>query len=197
MNDKQKNSVPNIWTAQENLIHFYRVVMCGIAILAIFLLALTVVAWFRDPIVVTRSGKSQEFYPSHRMAAAIEKSDVESFTKDFLQALYVWSDFDAESLAKELAPYTDSALITKVVDAQSSKIAKELKGKKLEQAITFVKVRVLDDRVVCNFDRVLKIAGIPLVIPTETTLTMIQDRPTRLNPMGIYVSGILENEGAK
>ena len=189
--------MPNIWSAQEKIIHFYRILSCGIAAFAILLLVLNVVSWNRDPIVVTKSGKVQEFYQSLRSPVTIEKSDVESFAAEFLTALYVWDEFNAERLEMELTPIADEALIPKLVDGQGTKLSRELKGKKLEQEIAFLKIKVLDDRVVCNFDRILKISGIPLVIPMQVTLTMIQGDPIRMNPKGIYVSGILENEGAK
>lgn len=197
MNEKTKNTIPNIWTAQENMIHFYRVLAAGLCILAFVLLIVAVVASFRDPIVVVKSAETQEFYSSARAPVSIEKKDVESITRRFLNALYVWSEFSGPAVAQEIAPYVEDALIAKIVEAQTLKYGKDFKGKKLSQEITFVKVDVLEDRVVCSFDRILKIEGIPLVIPTVVTLSMLRGSSTRLNPMGVFVSGILENEGAK
>lgn len=197
MNDKLKNTIPNIWTAQENMIHFYRMLAIGLGVLAVILLVFATVASFRDPIVVIRSNAGQEFHPSSRASMSIEKQDVESVTRRFLDALYVWPEFSSQALAKGLGPYVEDALVEKIVETQAQKFGKDFKGKKLAQEITFVKVNVLDDRVVCTFDRVLKIEGIPLVIPTEVTLSMLRGSSTRENPMGVFVSGILENEGAK
>lgn len=197
MNDKLKNTIPNIWTAQENTIHFYRMLAIGLGALAIFLLIFAAVASFRDPIVVIRSNAGQEFHPSARAPMSIEKKDVENVTRRLLDALYVWPEFNAQALTKGLSPYVEDALVGKIVETQAQKFGKDFKGKKLAQEITFVKVNVLEDRVVCTFDRVLKIEGIPLVIPTEVTLSMLRGSSTRENPMGVFVSGILETEGAK
>lgn len=197
MTDKAKNTIPNIWTAQENLIHFYKLLAAGLGILATFTFVLTVVIYFRDPIIVTKSMKEKEFYPSSRASISVEKSDVEEFTKEFLTALYVWSDFNEAAMVKEISPYVEDALVRKIVDAQVMKYGKDLKGKKLAQAITFVNVTVAEDRVTGRFFRLLLIEGIPLIVPTEVTLSMIQGSPTRLNPMGVYISGIMEHEGAK
>lgn len=194
---KVENSVPNIWTAQENLIHFYRMVAVGLAALAAVLLVLSIVISFRDPIVVIRSSDNQEFHPSSRAPVSIERKDVENITRRFLSVLYVWSEFNAQTLAKDLVPYVEDALVAKVVEAQAQKFGKDFKGKKLAQEITFVSVDVQEDRVVCTFDRILKIEGIPLVIPTEVTLSMLRGSSTKENPMGVFVSGIMENEGAK
>jgi len=196
MRKSEKNTIPNIWTARENLLHLYQVLAAGLGVLAVSMLIVTLVMCFRDPIVVMRSVSGQEFYPSERARAGVEKSDVEAFSKRFLEALYVWQVFDAQALAKEVGPYAEEALVSKIVDTQVQKYGRDFKGKKISQAITFVRVAVKEDRVTCSFDRVLKIEGIPLVIPMEVTLSMIQGGATRLNPMGVYVSGILEREGA-
>lgn len=197
MNEKSKNTIPNIWTAQENLIYFYRLLSIGLAGIAIGMAVIAGILGFRDPIVVVKSEEAQEFFVSRRAPVSIEKKDVESITRRFLDALYVWPEFSGQALAKEIAPYAEEALVGKIVETQALKYGKDFKGKKLAQEISFVKVDVLEDRVVCTFDRILKIEGIPLVIPTEVTLSMLRGSSTRENPMGVFVSGILENEGAK
>lgn len=179
------------------MIRFYKLLSIGLGGVVLLLLVFVLAAFFRDPIVVVKNGAVQEFYPSKRTKTAIEKADVEAFSKRFLTALYVWSEFNGQKVAREIAPLVEEALIPKIVDAQTQKYGKQFKDKKLSQAITFVNVEVLDDRVVCRFDRVLKIEGIPLVIPTEVSLAMLQGSQTELNPMGIYVSGIAERDGAK
>ncbi len=197
MNKKSENTIPNIWTAQENLIHFYKVLSAGLGALAFVLLVLASALSFRDPIVVVKSTTGQEFYPSTRGPVSIEKNDVENITRRFLSALYVWTEFNGQTLARDIAPYAEEALVGKIIESQSARYGKVFKGKKLAQEISFVKVTVLEDRVVCSFDRILKVEGVPLVIPTELTLSMLKASPTQQNPMGVFVSGILENEAAK
>ena len=193
----EENSIPNIWKAQENMIRFYKLLSIGLGGVALLLVVFVMLAFFRDPIVVVKNGAAQEFYPSKRAKAEIQKADVEAFTKRFLNALYAWPEFSGEKLAREIAPLAEEALVRKIMDAQAQKYGNQFKGKKLSQAITFVSVDVQDDRVLCRFDRVLKIEGIPLVIPTEVSLAMLQGNQTDMNPMGIYVSGITERDGAK
>lgn len=197
MNEKFKNTIPNIWAAQENLIHFYRLLSIGLGGISIGMAVIAGIIGFRDPIVVVKSQAEQEFFISRRAPVSIEKKDVENMTRRFLSALYVWPEFNGQTLVKEIAPYAQETLVGKIVEAQTIKYGKDFKGKKIAQEISFVKVEVLEDRVVCSFDRILKIEGIPLVIPTEVTLSMLRGGSTRENPMGVFVSGILENEGAK
>ena len=192
-----KNSIPNIWTAQEKVLHLYKLLALGLGVFASLMVVFLIAQAFRNPIVVVRTSSDQEFYPTERKRAPLEKTDVEAFTKRFLASVYVWNDFNGVKLGHEIAPFAEDGLTQKVIDGQSQKYAKELKGKHLAQAITFINVEVFDDRVVSRFDRVLKIEGLPLIIPTVVTLSMVQGDPTRMNPMGIYVSGITENENAK
>lgn len=193
---KFENSVPNIWRAQENLIHFYRVLSIGLGIALLVTIIIGTSVYFRDPVVIVKSSVGHEYFPGVREKVEIDKSNIEEFTKAYLSSLYVWPEFSTERLAREISPFSEEALVPKLVSAQEQKYGNDLKSKKLAQAITFVEVEVLEDRVVARFDRVLKIEGIPLVIPTEVTLSMIKGVASRLNPMGIFVSGITEHEGA-
>ena len=192
-----ENSIPNIWTAQENSIHFYKLVSAVLGALALLLLVALVGTFYRDPIVVVRTNSEIEYYPGHRMEIPIGKPEVEKFTKEFIAALYVWSGFDAGRLKKEVSVYVEENLLEKLMVAQVQRYLKELKNKELSQAVTSIEIEVLADKVMARFDRLLKIENVPIVVPTELTLSMIQGPQTRINPMGIYISGILEHEGAE
>lgn len=193
---KEENTVSSIWAAQENLIHFYKMVALGAAGLSLFILIFTITAYFRDPIVVVRTGATQEFYATARGNTNVEKRDVENFIHEYLRALYVWESFEPEHLGNQIIPYSQEALVPKVLATQTEKFGK-IRDKKISQDISFVKVSVLEDRVSCSFLRILKVEGIPLVVPTQLTFALIQGSRTVANPMGVYVAGISESENAK
>lgn len=194
---KNKNSVPNIWTAQENVLHFYKMATAVLSALLFVLFLGFISSCFRDPIVIVKTLQGTEYYQSERKKVTVDKTAIERFTKDFISALYVWSGFQSEKLKREITIYLEDGLLEKLMSAQTQRYEKELKSKNLSQAVTYVEVDVLADKVIARFDRVLKIDGVPIVIPTELTLSMIEGEKTRLNPMGVYISGILEHEGAK
>ena len=195
--DQIKKTVPNIWASQENLIRILKLATMSLGALVIALIIAIVAVSLRSPLVVVDKLDHHDFYPASHQNVQLTAEDVATFSKGFLDALYVWNGFDAGTLRSSVSPFVDADLLEKIVDAQGSRYSKELKGKKLEEALTFVKVDVLSDRVVCHMDRVLKINGLPLVIPTELSLSMIQGAKTRINPMGIYIVGITEHEGAR
>lgn len=194
---KTENNVPNIWTAQENVIQFYKVVSATLGVVVIGLGVALLISNFRDPIVVIKNDAEIEFYPSARQKTVVGKNEVTQFTKQFIAALYVWPEFNADSLKKEVSTYIEEDLLEKLMNAQIQRYVKELKNKKMSQAVTSIEIEVMSDKVVAKFDRLLKIEGVPVVIPTELNISMIQGPSTRVNPMGIYISGIIEHEGAK
>lgn len=192
-----KNSVPNIWSAQENVIRTYKMTSLGLGAVVIILILGLIAQMYQNPVVVVRSGSDQEFYIGQRQPVAIGKPEVEAFTRNFLKELFEWDVFNGDLLGRTLSPFVSAALTDKIVGAQQQRYVKDLKGKKVAQSIASVVVDVQDTKVVCRLDRILRIEGVPLVIPTEITLTMEQGPKTRLNRMGIYITGILENTSAK
>jgi hypothetical protein len=194
---KDENIVPNIWTAQENVIQFYKIVSASLGGIVFILVGALLVSYFRDPIVVVKTNSEIEFYPSSRTKATVGKDEVSQFTKQFIAALYVWPEFNEDALKKEVTTFIEEDLLEKLMAAQVQRYVKELKNKKMSQAVTSISIEVLSDKVVAKFDRLLKIEGVPIVIPTELNISMIQGASTRVNPMGIYISGIIEHEGTK
>ena len=194
---KSVNTVPNIWEAQENTIHLYKIISLSLGVVLVGALGFIGLSYFINPIVIVQSGSHLEYYPSVRKPVEIGKAEIESFVKEFLRAFYVWSDYKADRLKKEIIPYIEEELSNKLMEAQNQKYERDLKGRKLSQAITFVEIEVLNDKVIARFDRILKIEGVPLVVPTEISLNVIKGTATRLNPLGVYISGVTENEGAK
>jgi hypothetical protein len=195
--NKTENTVPNIWEAQENTIYLYKIISLTLGAVLVSALGFIAISYFKNPIVIVQSPDKIEYYPSLRKTIEVGKPEVESFTKEFLTALYVWPDYNADRLKKEIAPFVEEELLGKLIDAQNQKYEKDLKGKKLSQAITFIEIEVLGDKVVARFDRILKLEGVPLVVPTEITLNMLKGSSSHPNPMGIYITGVTENEGAK
>ena len=88
---------------------------------------------------------------------------------------------------------SNDGLVQKIMETQTRKFGK-VHEKKIAQDLAFVKVHVSDDHVTATFLRILTVEGIPLVVPTELTFSLIEGRRTRFNPMGVYVSGITESE---
>jgi hypothetical protein len=195
--NRSKNTVPNIWEAQENTIHLYKLISLTLGAILLSAMGFIAISYFKNPIVILQSDSKIEYYPSARKSVEVGKSEVEAFTKGFLSALYVWPDYMADRIKREVSPFVEDELLAKLIEAQNQKYAKDLKGKKLSQAITFVDVEVLTDKVIARFDRILKLEGVPLVVPTEISLNMIKGIATSLNPMGIYITGVTENEGSK
>lgn len=85
-----KNTIPNIWTAQEKVIHLYKSLSIGLGILCLVMMLGLAANYFQNPLVVVAKSHEAEFYPSQRKRVPLEKAEVEGFTKQFLANLYVW-----------------------------------------------------------------------------------------------------------
>ena len=63
---------------------------------------------------------------------------------------------------------------------------------KIEQYIAFIRPSLSDSSSQVQFDRIIRINNIPIIVPTKLELSIIQDHKTRCNPTGLYVNGATE-----
>lgn len=57
-----------------------------------------------------------------------------------------------------------------------------------------INVSVTDKEVVAQFDRVIRLKGLPLISVTQISLQILKDSPNKWNPLGLYVNGLIEHE---
>ena len=74
---------------------------------------------------------------------------------------------------------------------------KDFKGQEVSQDIAHIKVKISEKEIIVTFDKIFHIASIPLVVPTQVSVQIINGATTKWNPMGLYVNGILEHEGSQ
>lgn len=179
------------------ILHLHRTLnyLAGIAV-AILVIALMVMA-FQNPIVVVMDAGRKQYFQGTRQRDAISEKDVESFVRDFLEQMLDWEKFTPEAILQQVAPLATSGLQERIKSELTQHAEKEFKGKSISEAITNLRVSVTEKNVVAGFDKVLRIDGVPLVMPTELALSIVRGSPTRWNPMGLYVNGLVEHSGAK
>ena len=99
----------------------------GLGGLAFSLIIALVAVSLRAPLVVVDKLDHHDFYPASHQDVQLTHEDIATFSKGFLDALYVWSSFDAETLRASITPFVDADLAQKIIDAQSSRYSKETK----------------------------------------------------------------------
>ena len=169
--------------------------MSGGVIVAL-IIALMVMA-LQPPLVVVVNGQDRRHYQSERKPESITEHEVEWFVRDFLEQMFNWNSLSPEVILKQVAPFVTDGLGNKIRQELTLRAEKDFKGKNLSEGITNIQVQVTEKSVLASFDKVLRINGLPLVVPTQMEFNIIRGSSTRANPIGLYVNGLIEHDGAK
>lgn len=179
------------------MLHLHRV-LNAVAGAAIAVLMIVIVAMsFQSPLVILMDGEEKHYRQTERKSDSITEKDVEKFVREFLEQLFNWNQLAPEVIIRQVSPLVTSGLLERIRLELSQKVEKDFKGKTLSQEIVGVNVKVTPKEVIASFDKVLKINGVSIVIPSQMAFNIIRGGSTRWNPMGLYVNGIVEHEGAK
>lgn len=182
------------WAAINNELRLYKLsttVLTGITCVLAIMIG---VVCFRDPVVVLLDREKKVFLHGAFQGVKINEDDVADFVHDFVESYYTWERLNPDEITSQLAPLTTSGLNEKVRGILFQLRDKELKDKKVSQGVTNIKVQVSEEKVVATFDRLIRIEGIPLPIPTQISLNIISGSKTAQNPRGLYVNGLIEHE---
>lgn len=179
------------------MLHLHRTINYVAGGVAAVLIVVILVMAFQSPLVVVVDAGAKRYVRSERRADEITEKDVENFVRDFLGQMFTWPKLVPETILQQVAPLATSGLLDRIKGALVQRSEKDFKGKTLSQDVANVRVSVTEKNVIASFDKVLRIDGVPLVIPTELSFSIVRGSSTRWNPMGLYVNGLVEHEGAK
>lgn len=185
------------WLALNQMLHLHRAInyVAGGAI-GILILIIVVMA-FQSPLVIVMDSGIKHYAQSERKTDSITEKDVENFIRDFLQQMFNWDKLVPDVITRQVSPLVTSGLLDRIKQELMGRTEKDFKGKSLSQAIANVKVTVTEKNVIATFDKVIRIDGVPLVVPVEMAFNIVRGSSTRWNPMGLYVNGLIEREGLK
>lgn len=150
------------------------------------------------PIVVTEKCDGKTFHDGKREALKITDSDVKQFIENWIGLRYNWSEFNPEMIVRNIEPVSTFGFVEKLKEIFGKKKADNSPGNrkddKLEEMVTNIRVTLSEKDALASFDQILRINGIPLIVPTEVSLQIVKGSPTRWNPLGLYVNGAVEHE---
>lgn len=179
------------------MLHLHRVLNAVAGGAIAILIIVTVAMSFQSPLVILMDGQEKQYRQTERKSDSITEKDVEKFVREFLEQLFTWDQLEPDVIIRQVSPLVTSGLLERIRAELSQKVEKDFKGKTLSQDIVSVSVKVTPKEVIASFDKVLKINGVSIVIPSQMAFNIIRGGSTRWNPMGLYVNGIIEHEGAK
>ncbi|MCY4524706.1 MAG: hypothetical protein OXB84_08210 [Halobacteriovoraceae bacterium] len=166
----------------------------------IFLCLLLLVSLFflmaqqtRSPVVVVEDGKARRFHMGEYRKTLLGKEEITIFLKDFVGEYYSFDRYDPQLIVKRISPFSTIGFKNTLLEKSSKKFAK-LKGKKIAQRVLDVKIHYQKNQVIATFVKLLRIGKVPFLIETQTAFKLQKGTPTRFNPMGIYVDGVIEHE---
>jgi hypothetical protein len=190
----KSNTALNAWADINSLLKTHKLINLGLILICIFQLSIIGMMYLSDPIVIVKNNEGDQYYRGLRDKVTISEKSVEIFIKDFLRRRYEWAKLDPSDKKKSLAPIVTKGLNQKVYKHLSYLNNKEFQGKRTQQSIVNIEVNVTKNKVVASFDKLLKIEGIPIPIPTTLSLNIIKEKENALNPIGLYVNGIKEHQ---
>lgn len=189
---KESDKVINNWLRINNAMSSIGLANLLLSITNISLVVFTVVLYSRAPIVVLTDKNDSRYYISSKNDTEIKKGTIQRHIKKYVNHRYKWNDFNRTKIAKSVEYLTTKGFNKKVINELVT-LRKQFKGK-LSQRITEVKVIVSDKSTLAKFDRVLRVSGIPFIIPTEISFRLVKGISHSLNPSGLEIDGITIHE---
>ncbi|WP_127718218.1 hypothetical protein [Halobacteriovorax sp. HLS] len=179
------------WLALNRITHSYRVICFSLA--GCLLLTLSILAYVATlpPVVIEKSGENTERYSSTRKSTDIGKNEIEKFVIAFIKANYEWEKLDKDIMMNNIHPFVTADFLNLI----KSKTKKDSKPTpEYRQYVGNIKVSITDKEVVSQFDRIIRLKGVPFISVTQISLQIIKDSPNKWNPLGLYVNGLIEHE---
>lgn len=183
-----------VWTDINALLRTHKLINLGL--MAICVLQVFVIGWLyaADPIVVIKDKDRQQYLTGQRTKLPISEKSVEEFVRKFLHLRYQWDKLDPQAKRQSLAPIVTIGLQQKLFKLLKHLKDKEFQGKETSQAIVNVKISVTKEKVVASFDKLLRLAGVPIPVPTTLSLHIIEGTANVWNPIGLLVNGVIEHQ---
>lgn len=193
INDEENNYLEK-WSYLHRTERFHKRII--LSLLGIICVLVLVVLFARNtkPLVVERD---------HLVfrALSVEKSEIKptkealaELVTEFIKARYEWESFAPQIIIKKLVPFTTEDLRSKFLEEFGKKGFQNKPGESVEQSVARIKPDISDKAILASFDRILRINGIPVVVPTEISLLLSEGPKTFFNPLGLYINGLIEYE---
>lgn len=179
------------WLALNRIAYSYKVICFSLAGCLILTLSILAYVATLPPVVIEKSGENIERYSSTRKSTDIGKNEIEKFVIAFIKANYEWEKLDKNIMMNNIHPFVTADFLNLI----KSKTKKDSKpAPEYRQYVGNIKVSVTDKEVVSQFDRIIRLKGIPFISVTQISLQIIKDSPNKWNPLGLYVNGLIEHE---
>lgn len=186
---------PNQWATLNRTLQIYKLAALGLLGLCFFQVLLCFSLSSDNPVVVVKECGGKSFFDSKREEIKIGDDDISRFVETWVSLRYTWDSNDPERMFRSIEPISTDGFKEKLKGSLGKKKSdKKSKEEELQESVANVEVTITEKDAIAAFDRIVKIKGIPLVIPSQVSLQIVRGKVSRWNPLGLYVNGALEHE---
>lgn len=191
MNDKISPSVTDQWFQINKEVRFFKILSMVLALTLIIESILLSLQYFTNPIFVLSGDEDRHYYVGRRPKNFPDKEDAKALVTQFIKLRFTFIDSHFKESLRDLSPFVSSSYLHLLKTQLEKDLGRDSDG--FSQTIANIQVSVGDKEVKATFDKIIRIKGIPLLVPTEAIFEIVRDRASQLNPMGILVNGVIEH----
>ncbi len=194
MLNEDENRYLEKWTTVQRSLQFQRHIIIGCGGLMAILCLVILFSGNGKPLVVEK--KDSVFIPLILKNESISptKESVAELVSEFVRLRYEWSSFNPEQIIKSLEPVTTEGLRSKLLQEFGKKTQENKAGATIEEVVARIRPDVSEKAVLATFDRILRVNGVPIAVPTEVSLSLVEGPKTAVNPIGLYINGVIEHD---
>ena len=185
----------NQLNALNRFLFIYKAVGITIAILCLILGGVCISLANKSPVVILSDENDFFYFPGKHSQVELTETDIKRFVERFVKKYYEWNDMNPEVIIKSIEPLATDGFKEQVLAQLKFRKEKEFLGKKIQQSVSGISVQVTKESTIAVFDVVLRVEGIPLIVPTQASFQLVKGPQTEWNPMGLYVNSINMHEG--
>lgn len=193
LNDYEEKYVEK-WSGVQSILQFQKRMIVALVGVAGMLCLTLIVTSNPKPLVVGKNESLFEPLTATRGPVVMSDQAVGELVTQFITLRYGWEKFDPQLIVKRLEPLITDGLRAKLLQEFGTKAYENKEGGSIEQTVSRIQPNVSEKAVLATFDRVLRVNGVPLVVPTQISLQLSEGPTTPLNPIGLYVNGVIEHE---
>lgn len=188
----KSNFSMNQWTALNKFLFLYKACGLGLLVVCLIISGLCISLANKDPIVILSSDNDFFYFQGQHTNVNLTETDIKRFTESFVKRFYNWQELEPETILKNVGPLVTDGFKENTLLNMKNRKEKEFSGKKIQQSATGVIVQVNKDSTLATFDVILRVDGIPLIVPTQIALSLVRGAKTEWNPMGLYVNSLTQ-----
>lgn len=194
-NKKTEHFSVNQWTALNRFLFIYKAGGVALVIVCLILGGICISLANKSPVVILSSENDFFYFQGRHADVALTETDIKRFVERFVTRFYNWQELEPEKIIKNVGPLATDGFKENTFLNMKARKEREFVGKKIQQSVAGVSVQVTKEATIAIFDVVLRVDGIPLVVPTQVSLQLVKGEQTEWNPMGLYVNALIQHDG--